>query len=92
MNNRYKIKVKDPLLMPGLSIETEVSEKYVVVASTKLMDMVRDINNASIAGGEKQIMGAVRDLLPKMENLVKPIVKKSKEEKDDHEASATKSK
>ncbi len=44
LNNRYVLRVTDPLLRPGLSIETSVSEKYVVPASTLLVRLVREIN------------------------------------------------
>lgn len=46
MNNKYIIKVEHPLLRPGISIETESSEKYVLAVVTKLLDIVRDINKA----------------------------------------------
>lgn len=45
MNNKYKIKVKSPLLRPGVEITTEVSEKYLVEVVVKLIDKVREINN-----------------------------------------------
>lgn len=44
MNNKYKIKVKHPLLRPGLEIETEASEKYLVPVLTVLMEKVREFN------------------------------------------------
>lgn len=44
MNNRYKIKIESPLVRPGLTIETECSEKYVVKVINKAMDIVREIN------------------------------------------------
>lgn len=44
MNNKYTIKIEAPLLRPGITITTEVSEKYLVPATDILMDMVRDIN------------------------------------------------
>ncbi len=44
MNNTYTIRVATPLLRPGLEIETEVSERYVVAVVDKLLDMVREIN------------------------------------------------
>ena len=45
MNNRYKIKVSDPLLRPGLTIETEASEAYVVDAMQAAMSIVREFNH-----------------------------------------------
>ena len=45
MNNKYKITVKEPLLRPGIKIETECSEKYVVNVTNKVMELVREINN-----------------------------------------------
>ena len=45
MNNNYTIKVGHPLLRPGLTIETEASEGYVVGVTEALMAMVRKINN-----------------------------------------------
>lgn len=44
LNNRYTIEVATPLLRPGLSIHTEVSERYVVPVTLKLMSMLREIN------------------------------------------------
>jgi hypothetical protein len=44
MNNKYIIKVEHPLLRPGISIETESSEKYLVPVVKKLMELVREIN------------------------------------------------
>ena len=46
MNNKYIIKVSDPLLRPGLVIETEASEKYLVKVTQKLLELVREINEA----------------------------------------------
>lgn len=46
MNNTYKILVQSPLLRPGLQIETEVSEKYLVPAVQTLMEKIRLINTA----------------------------------------------
>lgn len=45
MNNAYHITVKAPLLRPGLTVETEVSEKYVVPVLNKVMEMVREFNS-----------------------------------------------
>jgi hypothetical protein len=45
MNNRYIIRVGHPLLRPGLEIETEASEKYLVAVVQTLLDKVRDINS-----------------------------------------------
>jgi hypothetical protein len=44
LNNKYIIRIKDPLLRPGLSIETEASERYAVDVAEKLMGIARDIN------------------------------------------------
>jgi hypothetical protein len=44
MNNRYIIRVESPLLRPGLVIETESSEKYLVEVVKMLLDKVREIN------------------------------------------------
>jgi hypothetical protein len=44
MNNKYKITITAPLLRPGIEIETEVSEKYVVAVLDKLIDLVREYN------------------------------------------------
>jgi hypothetical protein len=47
MNNTYKITVSSPLLRPGIVIETEVSERYIKPVMEKLMETIREINNAS---------------------------------------------
>jgi hypothetical protein len=44
MNNKYIIRVKHPLLRPGLTIETEASEKYVGPVLAKLMELIREHN------------------------------------------------
>ena len=44
MNNKYTIRVTDPLLRPGLEIETEASEGYVCEVVDDLMKKVREIN------------------------------------------------
>ncbi len=44
MNNKYTIKVSAPLLRPGLTIETECSERYLVEVLKKIMDLVREFN------------------------------------------------
>ena len=45
MNNKYKITLEAPLLRAGMKIETECSEKYVKLATDKLMEIVREINS-----------------------------------------------
>ena len=44
MNNKYTITVGSPLLRPGLTITTEVSERYLVDAVRTLMGAIREIN------------------------------------------------
>jgi len=44
MNNKYKIKIKHPLVRPGIEIETEASEKYLVNVIKKTMSLVREFN------------------------------------------------
>jgi len=44
MNNTYRITMTSPLLRPGITIETEVSERYLKSAVEKLLDIIRDIN------------------------------------------------
>jgi len=44
LNNRYKIVLKDPLCRPGLSVETEVSEKYVAEVINRMMGIIREVN------------------------------------------------
>ncbi len=46
MNNKYKITAKHPLVRPGLTIETEASERYVVPVVKKLMDLIRELNKS----------------------------------------------
>ena len=50
MNNKYKIRVAAPLLRPGIVIETEVSERYVVPVLQKIMELVREFNAPKEAG------------------------------------------
>ena len=44
MNNTYKITIESPLVRPGIKIETECSEKYLVMVMSKIMELVREIN------------------------------------------------
>ena len=44
MNNKYIIRFKHPLLRPGVEIETEASEKYLVPVLRKLLEKVRELN------------------------------------------------
>jgi len=48
MNNTYRIIVGSPLLRPGLSIETEVSEKYLVEGIRVLFEKIREINEKPV--------------------------------------------
>ena len=44
-NTSYTIRVKDPLLRPGMEIEAgPVSEDYVVPTAEKLIKKIREIN------------------------------------------------
>ena len=45
MNNYYSIKVEAPLIRKGLTIETVVSEKYVIKGLNKLMELLREFNS-----------------------------------------------
>jgi hypothetical protein len=49
MNNKYKITIKHPVLRPGLEIETEASERYLVEVVQIAMDKAREINFAEAA-------------------------------------------
>lgn len=44
MNNKFKITIESPLVRPGIKIETECSEKYLVKVMEKLMELIREIN------------------------------------------------
>ncbi len=46
MNNKYKIIATHPLVRPGLTIETEASERYMVSVAKKLMDLIRELNES----------------------------------------------
>jgi hypothetical protein len=43
-NETYKIRINSPLIRPGITIETEVSDKYLVDAVRNLLDKIREIN------------------------------------------------
>ena len=47
MNNLYTIKVGHPILRPGVSIETEASERYVVKVTNMLLKLAREINHGT---------------------------------------------
>ncbi len=44
VNNEYTIRIRAPLVRPGLEIETKVSEKYLVRALKMLFAKVREFN------------------------------------------------
>jgi hypothetical protein len=44
MNNTYKITFQSPLIRPGITIETEVSERYLIPVVETMMSIVREIN------------------------------------------------
>lgn len=45
MNNTWEIEVSSPLLRPGITIRTTVSEKYLVAGLKKAMEAVREFNS-----------------------------------------------
>lgn len=45
-NETYEIEVRSPLLRPGITIRTSVSQKYVKTTVLSLLDICREINNA----------------------------------------------
>lgn len=45
MNHTMTIKIKSPLLRPGLELSTEVSIRYLVPAMVDLLDRVREFND-----------------------------------------------
>lgn len=47
-NNTYTIEISSPLLRPGITIRTEVSEKYVVAVVQDLIEKIREINNERV--------------------------------------------
>ena len=46
LNNTYEIRVESPLLRPGITITTKVSEKYLDAVVDKLMAIIRKINDS----------------------------------------------
>jgi len=58
MNNKYTIRVRHPLIRPGLVIETEASERYLKAVVDKLMDAVREINAQQQEGASHDRDGA----------------------------------
>lgn len=44
-NERYRITISDPLLRPGLKIETEVSGKYLIKTLNYLFQEIRAFNS-----------------------------------------------
>lgn len=47
MNGTWKITIRSPLLRPGVTLETEASERYVVATVRKGLELVREINQRS---------------------------------------------
>jgi hypothetical protein len=69
MNNTYKITVSSPLLRPGLTIETECSEKYLVAVLKKVMDSVREINTEQ----PKKVVGKFTDAQRNAETTLRSL-------------------
>jgi hypothetical protein len=44
LNNTYKITIQTPLIRPGITIEAEVSERYLVPVMNDMMLYVRQFN------------------------------------------------
>ena len=45
MNNKYIIKISSPIVRHGIQIETECSEKYLVLVLKKIVEIAREFNN-----------------------------------------------
>jgi len=43
-NNKYELEIGSPVLRPGLTLKTIVSERYVTSAAKKLMELAKEIN------------------------------------------------
>ncbi len=52
-NETIKIKIKSPLIRPGIEISTEVSKRYANKTLTDLMEIVRNFNKGQNAAQEK---------------------------------------
>ena len=50
MPNKYVVIAEAPLLRPGLVVETEVSEKYLVVTMQELVRKIREFNETPEGG------------------------------------------
>lgn len=48
MNNKYKITITHPLVRPGVVIETEASEKYLVAVIRTALSKVRELNSDGV--------------------------------------------
>ena len=46
-NETYEIEVRSPLLRPGITIRTTVSQKYVKTTVLSLLDICREMNTNS---------------------------------------------
>lgn len=44
MNNKYIVTFKHPLVRPGIEIQTESSEKYLVAVIKMGLDKIRELN------------------------------------------------
>lgn len=55
-NETYEIEIKSPLLRPGITIRTSVSQKYVKTTVLSLLDICREINtNGNISPEMREI-------------------------------------
>jgi len=45
LNNTWVIEIESPILRPGITVSTEVSERYVVEAVIRAVQIAREINS-----------------------------------------------
>jgi hypothetical protein len=63
MNHTVKIKIKSPLLRPGLELETQTSPRYVAQAMINLLQIVREVNDAEQNDQRRAMQQKIKDSL-----------------------------
>lgn len=56
-NETIEISIGSPLLRPGITLRTWVSQKYVVSATKELLDKAREINTSSVSITQENVTG-----------------------------------
>lgn len=98
MNEKYKVKVESPLLIPGLSISAKVSESSIKKVADSLIKKVYEINNEKpeiqkrlelVIEAQKQQLKKKESEINKLKNELHEALKIPGKLSQDHEEAMT---